>query len=170
MLAGHSLSLGSGRIPCVRHRRDVARGDHCLGRRSPRAATRKEGVQRRRHVELPHQLAEARAAVLDQGLLRPPAASSKATSSPHRGEPQGYRVLRLLKQGVFDFAAALPIYVEDGGAVIEASTSLASPELQDGHDIRRLDARDAEGHEGEARREILAPSPGRSRTSTAAAT
>ena len=29
-------------------------------------------------------------------------------------------MLRLLKQGVFDFAAALPIYVEDGGAIIEA--------------------------------------------------
>jgi TRAP-type C4-dicarboxylate transport system substrate-binding protein len=28
--------------------------------------------------------------------------------------------MRLLKQGVFDFAAALPIYVDDGGAVIEA--------------------------------------------------
>lgn len=34
---------------------------------------------------------------------------------------KGTEVLRLLKQGVFDFAAALPIYVEDGGAVIEAS-------------------------------------------------
>jgi TRAP-type C4-dicarboxylate transport system substrate-binding protein len=33
---------------------------------------------------------------------------------------KGTEVLRLLKQGVFDFAAALPIYVEDGGAVIEA--------------------------------------------------
>ena len=29
---------------------------------------------------------------------------------------KGTEVLRLLKQGVFDFAAALPIYVEDGGA------------------------------------------------------
>jgi len=33
---------------------------------------------------------------------------------------KGTEVLRLLKQGVFDFAAALPIYVEDGAAVIEA--------------------------------------------------
>jgi hypothetical protein len=33
---------------------------------------------------------------------------------------KGTEVLRLRKQGVFDFAAALPIYVEDGGAVIEA--------------------------------------------------
>ena len=34
---------------------------------------------------------------------------------------KGTEVLRLLKQGVFDIAAALPIYVEDGGAIIEAS-------------------------------------------------
>ena len=34
---------------------------------------------------------------------------------------KGTELLRLLKQGVFDIAAALPIYVEDGGAVIEAS-------------------------------------------------
>lgn len=34
---------------------------------------------------------------------------------------KGTEVLRLLKQGVFDAAAALPIYVEDGGAVIEAA-------------------------------------------------
>ena len=34
---------------------------------------------------------------------------------------KGTEVVRLLKQGVFDFAAALPIYVEDGGAIIEAS-------------------------------------------------
>jgi TRAP-type C4-dicarboxylate transport system substrate-binding protein len=33
---------------------------------------------------------------------------------------KGTEVLRLTKQGVFDFAAALPIYVEDGGAIIEA--------------------------------------------------
>jgi TRAP-type C4-dicarboxylate transport system substrate-binding protein len=33
---------------------------------------------------------------------------------------KGTEVVRLTKQGVFDFAAALPIYVEDGGAVIEA--------------------------------------------------
>jgi len=33
---------------------------------------------------------------------------------------KGTEVLRLLKQGVFDYAAALPIYVEDGGAIIEA--------------------------------------------------
>ena len=33
---------------------------------------------------------------------------------------KGTEVLRLLKQGVFDVAAALPIYVEDGGAIIEA--------------------------------------------------
>ena len=34
---------------------------------------------------------------------------------------KGTEVIRLLKQGVFEFAAALPIYVEDGGAIIEAS-------------------------------------------------
>lgn len=34
---------------------------------------------------------------------------------------KGTEILRLLKQGVFDFAAALPIYVDDGGAIIEAS-------------------------------------------------
>ena len=34
---------------------------------------------------------------------------------------KGTELLRLLKQGVFDVAAALPIYVEDGAAVIEAS-------------------------------------------------
>jgi len=34
---------------------------------------------------------------------------------------KGTEVLRLLKQGVYDVAAALPIYVEDGGAIIEAS-------------------------------------------------
>jgi len=34
---------------------------------------------------------------------------------------KGTEVMRLLKQGVFDVAAALPIYVEDGGAIIEAS-------------------------------------------------
>jgi TRAP-type C4-dicarboxylate transport system substrate-binding protein len=33
---------------------------------------------------------------------------------------KGTEVVRLTKQGVFDFAAALPIYVDDGGAVIEA--------------------------------------------------
>jgi TRAP-type C4-dicarboxylate transport system substrate-binding protein len=33
---------------------------------------------------------------------------------------KGTEVLRLLKQGVFDYAAALPIYVEDGAAIIEA--------------------------------------------------
>lgn len=33
---------------------------------------------------------------------------------------KGTELLRLLKQGVFDFAFALPIYVEDGGAIIEA--------------------------------------------------
>ncbi|MEZ5819672.1 MAG: TRAP transporter substrate-binding protein [Bradyrhizobium sp.] len=33
---------------------------------------------------------------------------------------KGTEILRLLKQGVFDFAAALPIYVDEGGAVIEA--------------------------------------------------
>ena len=33
---------------------------------------------------------------------------------------KGTEILRLTKQGVFDFAAALPIYVEDGGAIIEA--------------------------------------------------
>src|SRR6266540_1141578 len=34
---------------------------------------------------------------------------------------KGTEVLRLLKTGVYDFAAALPIYVDDGGAVIEAA-------------------------------------------------
>lgn len=34
---------------------------------------------------------------------------------------KGTELLRLLKQGVYDVAAALPIYVEDGGAIIEAS-------------------------------------------------
>jgi TRAP-type C4-dicarboxylate transport system substrate-binding protein len=34
---------------------------------------------------------------------------------------KGTEVLRLLKLGVYDFAAALPIYVEDGAAVIEAT-------------------------------------------------
>jgi TRAP-type C4-dicarboxylate transport system substrate-binding protein len=33
---------------------------------------------------------------------------------------KGTELLRLLKQGVFDMAFALPIYVEDGGAVMEA--------------------------------------------------
>lgn len=33
---------------------------------------------------------------------------------------KGTEILRLLKQGVFDFAAALPIYVDEGGAIIEA--------------------------------------------------
>ena len=33
---------------------------------------------------------------------------------------KGTELLRLLKQGVFDMAFALPIYVEDGGAIIEA--------------------------------------------------
>ncbi|MBX3501078.1 MAG: TRAP transporter substrate-binding protein [Alphaproteobacteria bacterium] len=33
---------------------------------------------------------------------------------------KGTEVLRLLKTGVFDFAAALPIYVEDGAAIVEA--------------------------------------------------
>jgi TRAP-type C4-dicarboxylate transport system substrate-binding protein len=34
---------------------------------------------------------------------------------------KGTEVLRLLKSGVYDIAAALPIYVDDGGAIIEAS-------------------------------------------------
>ncbi|MEZ5818118.1 MAG: TRAP transporter substrate-binding protein [Hyphomicrobiaceae bacterium] len=33
---------------------------------------------------------------------------------------KGTELLRLLKQGVFDMVFALPIYVEDGGAIIEA--------------------------------------------------
>ncbi len=33
---------------------------------------------------------------------------------------KGTEVLRLLKTGVFDFAAMLPIYVEDGAAIVEA--------------------------------------------------
>lgn len=33
---------------------------------------------------------------------------------------KGTEVLRLLKSGVYDFAAALPIYVDDGGAIVEA--------------------------------------------------
>ena len=38
----------------------------------------------------------------------------------HRGEPERHRVATLLKTGVYDIVAALPIYVDDGGAVIEA--------------------------------------------------
>ncbi len=34
---------------------------------------------------------------------------------------KGTEVLRLLKTGVYDFVAVLPIYVDDGGAVIEAT-------------------------------------------------
>jgi len=34
---------------------------------------------------------------------------------------KGTEVLRLLKTGVYDFAAALPIYVDDGAAIVEAS-------------------------------------------------
>lgn len=34
---------------------------------------------------------------------------------------KGTELLRLMKQGVFDVAAALPIYVDEGGAVVEAS-------------------------------------------------
>ena len=46
---------------------------------------------------------------------------------------KGTEVLRLLKTGVYDIAAALPIYVDDGGAVIEAvdlSAVAQSPEMQ----------------------------------------
>ena len=46
---------------------------------------------------------------------------------------KGTEVLRLLKTGVYDVAAALPIYVDDGGAVIEAvdiSAVAQSPEMQ----------------------------------------
>ena len=43
---------------------------------------------------------------------------------------KGTEVLRLLKTGVFDFAAALPIYVEDGGAVIEAVPTSAGVATQ----------------------------------------
>ena len=62
-------------------------------------------------------------------------------------------MLRLLKQGVFDFAAALPIYVEDGGAIIEAvDIAGVASDFKMGRDIdRRLDARDAKGDEGDAR-------------------
>ena len=64
----------------------------------------------------------ARGAVLDQGACRRPrAASIKGNiKSVTEVNLKGTEVLRLLKQGVFDFAAALPIYVEDGGAIIEA--------------------------------------------------
>ncbi|MCW5746767.1 MAG: TRAP transporter substrate-binding protein [Alphaproteobacteria bacterium] len=49
---------------------------------------------------------------------------------------KGTEVLRLLKQGVFDFAAALPIYVEDGAAVIEASDiSGVARNFKMGHDV-----------------------------------
>ena len=67
---------------------------------------------------------------------------------------KGTELLRLLKQGVFDVAAALPIYVEDGGAVIEASDIAGRGQgLQDGPRHRHgLDARDADRDEGEARR------------------
>ena len=49
---------------------------------------------------------------------------------------KGTELLRLLKQGVFDVAAALPIYVEDGGAVIEASDIAGvAKDFQMGRDI-----------------------------------
>ena len=68
---------------------------------------------------------------------------------------KGTEVLRLLKQGVFDFAAALPIYVEDGGAIIEAvDIAGVARDLQDEpRDHRHLDAGDAEGHDGAPRRD-----------------
>ena len=67
------------------------------------------------------QLEGPRGAVLDQGaaggLRRQLKGNIKSVTEVNL---KGTEVLRLLKQGVFDFAAALPIYVEDGGAVIEA--------------------------------------------------
>ena len=68
---------------------------------------------------------------------------------------KGTEVLRLLKQGVFDFAAALPIYVEDGGAVIEAvDIAGVATDFKMSREITdSLDARDAEGDEGAARRD-----------------
>ena len=52
---------------------------------------------------------------------------------------KGTEVLRLLKQGVFDVAAALPIYVEDGGAIIEASDIAGvAKDFKMGRDIASL--------------------------------
>jgi TRAP-type C4-dicarboxylate transport system substrate-binding protein len=54
-----------------------------------------------------------------------PKASGGALKGNARAQTElnlrGTEILRLLKQGVFDFAAALPIYVDEGSAVIEAS-------------------------------------------------
>ena len=53
-----------------------------------------------------------------------PKASGGALKGNARAQTElnlkGTEILRLLKQGVFDFAAALPIYVDEGSAVIEA--------------------------------------------------
>ena len=52
---------------------------------------------------------------------------------------KGTEVLRLLKQGVYDVAAALPIYVEDGGAIIEASDIAGvARDFKMGRDIANL--------------------------------
>ncbi len=54
-----------------------------------------------------------------------PKASNGALKGNARAQTElnlkGTEILRLLKQGVFDFAAALPIYVDEGSAIIEAA-------------------------------------------------
>jgi hypothetical protein len=77
---------------------------------------------------------------------------------------KGTEVLRLLKTGVYDFAAALPIYVDDGGAIIEA-TDIAG--------VARTFKMSREVTElwmDEMQKVMWAPSPGPSKTSTVAAT
>jgi TRAP-type C4-dicarboxylate transport system substrate-binding protein len=52
---------------------------------------------------------------------------------------KGTELLRLIRQGVFDVAAALPIYVEDGGAIIEASDIAGvAKDFKMGRDIAQL--------------------------------
>ncbi len=52
---------------------------------------------------------------------------------------KGTELLRLVRQGVFDVAAALPIYVEDGGAIIEASDIAGvAKDFKMGRDIASL--------------------------------
>ena len=67
---------------------------------------------------------------------------------------KGTELLRLLKQGVFDVAAALPIYVEDGAAVIEASDIAGvAKDFKMGRDIVTAWMPEMQnGDEGEARR------------------
>src|SRR5688572_8915502 len=52
---------------------------------------------------------------------------------------KGTELLRLIRQGVFDAGAALPIYVEDGGAIIEASDIAGvAKDFKMGRDIASL--------------------------------